>query len=483
MASRRTATPNIVVILSDDQGPWALGAAGNPEIHTPHLDSLAARGVRFENLFCASPVCSPSRASILTGLIPSQHGVHDWLREDDTAASPRPVSYLDGLTSYPEVLSAAGYHCGLSGKWHLGDSATPQAGFRHWYAHRTSHGDYFAPPMARAGQPIDEAGYVTELITEDALSFLADSLGTQQPFCLSVNYTAPHHPWVDQHPREFLDLYADCPFSSCPQEPVHPWLHPSPNQAVRDALADPRPSLIGYFAAVTAMDHGIGKLADFLHRHGLMDSTVLLFLSDNGYSCGHHGIWGKGNGTYPLNLYEESVKVPGILVQPGTVPAATVLPDLVSTYDIFPTLLDLAGVSRERDPHQPGRSWAGLLRGGGGPERGDDFTVVYDEYGSSRMIRTRRWKYVARYPDGPDELFDLHNDPGERENRVGDRAVQGTAGELRAELEEWFARYVRPSRDGTRLPVTGSGQCRPVGASGGHDAFYRGSDHVHAAET
>lgn len=470
-----------MVILSDDQGPWALGAAGNAEIHTPNLDSLAARGTRFENLFCASPVCSPSRASILTGLIPSQHGVHDWLREDDVSPSAPAVSYLEGLTTYPEVLSAAGYACGLSGKWHLGDSITPQAGFRHWYAHRTSHGDYFTPPMVRAGRPVEETGYVTDLITEDALSFLGDTLRTAEPFCLSVNYTAPHHPWVDQHPREFLDLYAECPFASCPQEPWHPWLHPSLNHAVRDALADPRPSLIGYFAAVTAMDAAIGRLVAFLERHGLLESTVLLFLSDNGYSCGHHGIWGKGNGTYPLNLYEESVKVPSLIVQPGTVPAATVVHDLVSTYDVFPTLLDLAGVSRERDPAQPGRSWAELLRHGD-TRRADDFAVVYDEYGSARMIRTSRWKYVARYPDGPDELYDLETDPGERDNRIGDRTVQATAGELRAELEAWFARYVHPRMDGTRLPVTGRGQYGRVDSGDSQQSFYRGSDHAHATK-
>src|SRR5690606_30546131 len=135
--ARRDDRSNIIVILSDDQGPWALGCAGNHEIRTPTLDRLAGEGTRFDRFFCASPVCSPARASLLTGQIPSQHGVHDWLAAGNMPADPRgPIRYLDGKPAYTDVLVANGYSCGLSGKWHLGDSLAPQHGFSHWYAHQ-----------------------------------------------------------------------------------------------------------------------------------------------------------------------------------------------------------------------------------------------------------------------------------------------------------------------------------------------------------
>jgi choline-sulfatase len=136
MASTDSNKPNVVVIMTDDQGAWALGCAGNEEIRTPHLDRLAERGILFENFFCTSPVCSPARASFLTGRIPSQHGVHDWIRKgniDDPEGkyrgADRPIEYLEGILGYSDVLKQNGYTCGLSGKWHLGAQETPQKGF------------------------------------------------------------------------------------------------------------------------------------------------------------------------------------------------------------------------------------------------------------------------------------------------------------------------------------------------------------------
>ena len=141
--------PNIVIFVSDDQGAWALGCAGNNELKTPNIDKIAANGVRFENFFCVSPVCSPARASLLTGRIPSDHGIQDWLRkgniddpEGNFSGRDRAIGYLDGLDGFTDYLAQAGYVCGFSGKWHMGDSARPQKGYSYWEAYAFGGGDY-----------------------------------------------------------------------------------------------------------------------------------------------------------------------------------------------------------------------------------------------------------------------------------------------------------------------------------------------------
>ena len=153
--------PNIVFILTDDQGPWAMHCAGNEEIQTPNLDRIAENGIRFTNFFCASPVCSPARASILTGRIPSGHGVHDWLcsgnvnREDLGDLKEHPyythereaIRYLDGMLGYTDILAKEGYQCALSGKWHLGDSLHPQHGFSRWFTIGRGGCHYYEPDM------------------------------------------------------------------------------------------------------------------------------------------------------------------------------------------------------------------------------------------------------------------------------------------------------------------------------------------------
>ncbi|MCI0809693.1 MAG: sulfatase-like hydrolase/transferase, partial [Chloroflexi bacterium] len=190
-----------------------MNCAGTPELTTPNLDRLAATGIRFENFFCASPVCSPARATILTGQMPSQHGVQDFIRAGNSPTLPgdgKRIQYLEGRTTYTEILAANGYDCGLSGKWHLGDSATPQAGFSFWNVHATGSGDYYRAPMFRApasgissdreAEQYTADGYVSDVITDNALGYLESRLGSEKPFSLNVHYTAPHAPWGrDQH--------------------------------------------------------------------------------------------------------------------------------------------------------------------------------------------------------------------------------------------------------------------------------------------
>ena len=482
MAEQKPASPNIVFILTDDQGCWALGCAGNPEIRTPNLDRLAEQGVRFENFFCTSPVCSPSRASFLTGRIPSQHGVHDWIAGGNARDG---IEYLEGQRAYTDVLAEHGYSCGISGKWHLGDSLQPQKSFDHWFIHPRGGGPYINGEMISHGEIVEIPGYLTDAITDDALSFLDGHAEDDAPFYLSVHYTAPHSPWLDQHPQDIVGSYDDCPFNSCPQEPLHEGMafydfQFSKYVASRQDEAIPvREYLKGYFAAVTAMDANVGRILDRLDELGLRENTLIFFASDNGFNCGHHGIWGKGNATLPLNLYDTSVKVPAIISHPGRLPEGEVCDALLSGYDFMPALLDYLGLDNPEADRLPGRSFLPILTDREG--EADEFVVVYDEYGPARMIRTREWKYIHRYPYGPHELYDLVNDPGERINLlidergtgVSDRRKEEIVTGMKDQLQDWFARYVDPMLDGTHEAVEGRGQINLAGPAGGGAPAFR----------
>jgi choline-sulfatase len=215
---------------------------------------------------------------------------------------------------------------------------------------------------------------------------------------------------------------------------------------------------------VTAMDFGVGRILEELETMGVRDSTLVFFTGDNGMNMGHHGIYGKGNGTFPQNMYDTSVKVPAIFRLPKRIPAGVLCRDLLSHYDFLPTLLDFLGIDNPLEEELPGRSFASLLRG---RVLGEKPVVVFDEYGPVRMIRSERWKYVHRYPYGPHELFDLKEDPEERRNLYGKHRYRKRIAQLKGELDSWFLRYVDPALDGSREGVTGKGQLGFAGLAGG----------------
>lgn len=464
--------PNLLFILTDDQGAWAMRCAGNSDIQTPNLDRLAEQGTRFENFFCASPVCSPARASILTGRIPSQHGVHDWIRSGSLdknalgehkdhpyfASEDVPIQYLQGMTTYPDLLAQQGYHCALAGKWHLGDSMCPQHGFTHWCTIGRGGCLYMQADVIEDGQLHFETRYITDLITEHALEYLDGFAKEESPFYLSVHYTAPHDPWdEDQHPTEYVDLYRDCQFTATPDEPIHPNQIPT---APTGTGEERKRLLRGYYAAVSAMDAGVGRLLDRLEELGLAENTLVIFTADNGMNMGHHGIWGKGNGTFPFNLFDTAVKVPFIARWPGHISANRVTPSMCSHYDIIQTLHELLELDSPLPEGLPGRSFAPVLLGGADT---DNHVVILDEYGNSRMIRNREWKYIHRYPYGPQELYHLANDPGETENLAGNPHYAEIQERLLAQLQKWYHTYADPAVDGSREAVTGFGQMRRPG--------------------
>ena len=448
-----TDKTNVLFILSDDQGPWAAGCCGNSEIRTPNIDRLAKTGVRFSNFFVASPVCSASSATLLAGRIPSRHGVHEWIRGGNVG--PDAIRYLEGEEGYTDIMARHGWTCGLSGKWHLGDSQIPKHGFMDWSAHQRGGGHYQDAPMVKNGQLLNEPRYLTDAITDEGLEILERYADRNHPFYWSLHYTASHDAWVNEHPQSIVDSYDDCPFKTCPQEPCHPWAGVDSSISTDDVLGN-REALKGYFAAVTAMDQNIGRILDRLEELGLRDNTLVVFLSDNGFSCGHHGFWGKGNGTMPRNMYENSIKVPAIFSQPGRIPQGVVSDSMVSAYDFMPTLLEYLDLPVPEGRNLPSSSF--LSAPESRPFHAPEQLVAYDEYDPVRMVRTPEWKYTYRHSQVPHELYHLVTDPGERKNLAQKEAQTDRIEELRGMPDDWFGRYVDSQRNGLSQDGMSRGQ-------------------------
>ena len=477
---------NVVVIMTDDQGYWTLGCTGNQDAHTPNIDRLAKRGIRFDNFFCVSPVCSPARASFFTGNIPSAHGVTDWLdggnldsRKYEVTNTPmyasekECINYLEGQMTFSDLLEENGYTCALSGKWHLGNSVEPQHGFTKWFSVPLGHSPYVDPPLIDNNTVYQGKGFVTDLITDKSIEYIQElapnSKVEDAPFYISVHYTAPHSPWGKlTQPATWYEYYKDCNFDSVPFEPMHKnaiFTCESPYFAFGAEAKEVEPLrrelLSGYFGAIAAMDEGVGRIVKELEEQGILEDTIIVFTSDNGMNMGHHGIWGKGNGTYPQNMYDTSVKIPFILYDPSQKKAGTVMEDLYSHYDFMPTLVDmlnleLTDIEKQKLESLPGRSFKAVLDGEEPDE--EKAIVIYSEYGPVRMIRTKKWKYIHCYPKGSNELYDLENDPDEKVNLIDEPEHQERVHKMKWQLDSWFVEYVDPGKDATKDNNTGNGQ-------------------------
>jgi choline-sulfatase len=437
-----TRRPNIVLFLTDDHGAWALGAAGNREVQSPTLDSLAAAGTRFSNAFTPSPVCSPARGCLMTGRTPSQVGIHDWLEE----AVP-PIAQRDWLAdefTLPMALHQAGYFCGLSGKWHLGKSHESPRGFDWCFGMPGGQGIHIQEYTYHLnGQPTALTGNKTKILTDRAIEFL-HLAPADQPFFLNVGYIATHSPYANQEPQ-LVDLYRNASFADIP--PYNPHIWRKNEGFVNDLDFDPndrRDACMNYYAAVTDIDRNVARLLEALRATGHADDTIVIYVADHGLTLGHHGFWGKGNSTRPLNMYETSLRVPMIWHGPG-IARGQVIDHCVDHYDTFLSLLQTAGATLDESRNYPGESYARAL---GGNDLKPWRETRFGEYGDLRMIRTPAWKLVIRYPEGPHDLFDLANDPGETKNVFGLAGNEAIEHSLRSELEAFYAKYQEPTKTG-----------------------------------
>jgi choline-sulfatase len=432
--------PNLLVIMSDDHAEWALRCTGNREVDTPMLDHLAQTGVRFTNATCITPVCSPARATFFTGRLPSQHGIHDYIQSNIDEIGLR--EWLQDEITLTRILWESGYTTGLVGKWHIGwDEHTP-TGFDYWF----NIGRNFPPHGGEHtyifnGQPHTQTGYKTNVITERAIDFLR-TRDSSHPFFLFVGLTSTHSPWTG-HPERLVQRYRQCTFADIPDDPVYPFGRLA-GEARWKTRFNRREALAQYYAAIAHTDEAVARIVDEIDAQGLRADTLIVYLSDHGLNCGHHGIWGKGNGTRPLNMLEESIRIP-LIVNGGNVFGGQIRAEFVDHMDVFETLLDFAGVTFERRKPYAGRSFARTLT----DTRPGGKDVQFGEYGDLRMIRTRTHKCVRRYLSGITELFDLVNDPRETTNIAADHPA--LIADLSARIETYFSTYEDPIKSGLRV--------------------------------
>jgi N-acetylglucosamine-6-sulfatase len=453
--------PNFLVILIDDLRFDEFGAGGHPYLKTPHVDRIAREGVIFERAFHTTPICSPNRASILTGQYASRHGIIDNVARD--AASHR-------LPNYHLELKRLGYETAHIGKWHMGNSGAPRPGYDFWVSF-DGHGRLNDPRLNEQGDYVQHQGYVTDILNAMAVDFV--SRARDRPWSLFFAHKAVH-PDAEQaadgtfkmdgyRPAErHRDLYRGCLFPKKPNMlPAAEIVKSKPaweealrlrtnaqSRALLDAIHAGEQEEIRLRACMmAAVDEGVGMLFESLERSRQLDRTFMLFLGDNGYFFGEHGL-----GPERRFAYEEGIRAPFIARYPQRIRADTRVRDLVICQDIAPTVIELAG--GRPGPQIQGRSLLPLFAGRGGKGGAGWRKSFLMEYWAEnaypwligmtyKAVRTERHKYIRwvnRSRNGElDELYDLDRDPYEIANVINRPAYRAVRERLRRELRRLAA--------------------------------------------
>ena len=377
--------PNFVLIVCDDLGYGDLSCYGHPHIKTPHLDGLAAEGIRWTDFYATAPVCSSSRAGLLTGRIPNRTGVYDWIPPGHVAHLPRTE------VTVATLLRDAGYDTAHSGKWHLNgkfnSEVQPQPGdhgFDHWFSTQNNASPSHAQPrnFVRNGEPVGQLeGFSCQEVVHEAIRWLDDRSGSDAPFFLNLWFHEPHEPVAS--PQSMVEGYAEV------------------TESVDQAQ---------YFANVQNMDAAVGRLLEALSARNLSEDTLVLFTSDNGPETlrryrgaeRSYGSPGPLRGM-KLHIYDGGIRVAGILRWPGKVASGSVSSTPVGAVDVFPTFLELAGVAIPTDRTLDGTSWANSLRRRAAITREKPlFWNYYRALGAPKVaMRDGDWKIVAHW-DGPE---------------------------------------------------------------------------------
>ena len=462
MASR--SKPNLLLILVDDLRYDEFGAGGHPYMQTPHIDRLAREGALFERAFHTTPICSPNRASIVTGQYASRHGIIDNVARD--AMSHR-------LPNFHLELKKQGYRTAHIGKWHMGNEGGPRPGYDYWVSY-DGHGRINNPCLNHDGKYLQHEGYVTDIMNTLAVDFLEQHQArhkgkSAQPFSLFFAHKAVH-PDAEQAAdgtfkvdgyvaaERHQDLYRGKIFPKSPnmlspaevvkQKPA--WaecfeLKRDPKaKAVLDAVHSGEQEEIRLRAAMMAsVDEGVGMILQTLEQQGQLDNTCIVFLGDNGYFFGEHGL-----GPERRFAYEEGIRSPFVVRYPKLAKAASRVKELVICQDIAPTFIELAGA--KPGAQIQGRSLLPLLAAGGKKAKGWRKSFLVEYWAENAMpwlvgmtykcVRTGRYKlihWVNRGVAGElDELYDLDNDPYELKNLYNSRAHAAVREKLKRELRK-----------------------------------------------
>jgi len=362
--------------------------------------------------------------------------------EPDAQMGPNAYCTIEEFDTLPGILVTEGYNCGMSGKWHLGDSLSPQLGFTYWFAKPKGHTTSFYDAEAIwQGKVYQETNYYLDAITDHAVDFLQQTQGS--PFFLYVGYNGPYG--LDQdlrtgHRNRHTDYYADKELRCFPREDTHPWLKQN-----RDCIKA-ETVMRSYACAVSGVDDGVGRILGALTELTLERNTLVIYTADHGLCGGHHGFWGMSDHGRPLMMFDENLHIPLILRHPEKISAGGVCDVTTCNYDLFPSLLEYLDLADRvaRNPALPGRSYAPAFVGDK-LDWGEEIT--FHEYENTRTVRTPKWKFTRRFPDGPDDLYDLQNDPGERRNLIDQPQRAAVQRALKTRLVAFFKEYTNPKYD------------------------------------
>jgi N-acetylglucosamine-6-sulfatase len=443
-----SARPNIVFILVDDLRWDELGFAGHPFIKTPNIDRIAREGARFRNAFMTTPLCSPSRASFLTGQYAHTHGITD--NVDRSAASYR-------LVTFPLLLQQSGYQTAFIGKWHMGNDDKPRPGFDRWVSFK-GQGTYSDPDINEDGRSTKVSGYITDILNSYAVEFIKRK--HNQPFLIYFAHKAIH-PEVQQNDDGSVNLTDSERFipakrhenayagKSIPRRPNYgrvPEGKPALQRQIGSlpplgaATVTPDEAIIGRQRSILAIDEGVGEILKALKETGQLDNTIIVFTSDNGYFYGEHGL-----SVERRLAYEESIRLPLLVRYPKVIKPGADRAEIALNIDLAPTLLSLAGVSVPATVE--GRSLVPLLKGERPSWRSSFLIEYYSDKVFPRIlqmgykaVRNERWKYVHYLElQGMDELYDLKTDPFELKNLINEPSAKKALDEMKQEME----RFVR----------------------------------------
>lgn len=448
---------NIVLITADNQPPGLLGCYGNVEVHTPNIDALAARGVLHHEFYSTNGMCSPGRASMLTGLMPSQHGIHSWLRDVDMHKWPEHWSAVEEYESLVTRLKKAGYSTAMVGKHHLGQPREPIPGFDESVTFIGGHTESFYDNVViDNGIEYEVSDYhIVDFFTNKAVDYI-DSVN-DSPYFLMVNFDAPYLlPPTNLGPDEknrFYEMFVGQKFDSFPRTAISDELlklikgPDDPNRYSRHMLYDlirmhnDPESMANVCAQIAIVDDGVGKIMEALARSGHLDETIIVFTADQANLYGQHGLWGHTIQTRPSHLYDAAVRIPFIISAPD-LPGGLQVSGPCSQIDLPETLLDLVGIEGKL-PHSAGCSFKELLETGIVSSR-----AVFFEQEESRGVRTPNFSFWTRLPgSGEEVLFDHRIDPDQHFNCVHIPEYSADVSELRGLVNQFFDTYSNEKYD------------------------------------